>query len=305
MHLYVKRAKAGDALLGTAGHPPPQGRRPHRPVGRSVGQTHPTCIGRGRRPNLTLMLGNAGTSAHWGFRMRLRVIARPPGPRGGRGRVRQLRLGRRPDDDNGRRGQRPTVDQPGVTDSEIKVSGIASRHQQPARQRLRRGLRRRRGLLRDDQLGGRHLRTRPEAGQQARRRARQREGRGRRASSPRTMLRRHPHRRAPLRGRRGARRRQDPHLRVERQRGVDRPRELLRAGGRPLLRLRRASGLPWLAKELGKKKVGAAGLQRPPVGRLRQGHRGVVREVPLGRDRVQHRARCRSASPTSAPTCRR
>ena len=56
----------------------------------------------------------------------------------------------------------PPVDQPGVTDTEIKV-GRRHLHHQPARRHVRVGLRRRRGLLRLHQLQGRHLRPRARA----------------------------------------------------------------------------------------------------------------------------------------------
>ena len=74
--------------------------------------------------------------------------------------------------------------------------------------------------------------------------------------------------------------------------------------GRPLLRLR-GPRPPLAGQGAGQEEGRRPGLQRPAVGRLRQGHRGVVREVPRRPRSSTDTSSCRSASPTSAPRSRR
>ena len=178
----------------------------------------------------------------------------------------------------------PAVDQPGVTPTEIKVGGVASKTN-PLGGKYgdsfngvkayfdyvndKGGIYGRELKLtaeRDDQLG-----EQPSGGPGAPRRGHLR-GAARRV--------------AALQRRRSARRRGHPDVRVEHQRGVDRPAELLRREGLlPRLHRARASACrtsPRRPVEEGRR----ARLQRGAVRGVRRGDRELVQEVPERRGRV-------------------
>ena len=196
------------------------------------------------------------------------------------------------------------VDQPGVTDSEIRVSGIASVTNPLGTDygaafdgveayfemiNSEGGIYGRDLKLvnkRDDQLGNAKA-----------------EAEGLVAAGQR--VRRHPHRRAPLRGGRRPGQGQDPHLRVERQRRSGRAPRTSSSRRAPSASAAPAPGLPWLAKELGKKKVALLAYNVPQSADCAKGTVASFEKYPVGGDRLQHQLAAVRASPTSAPTSRR